>query len=77
MLSKKGIVILASELLFEFQMSEQSEAIEPSWCVCLEGVHPECGKCIIDTFPHSWSRHIRKIILWFAFLTMQECGNTH
>ena len=41
--SKKGIVILSSELLFEFQMREHSEARAKLVCV---GVHQECGKHI-------------------------------
>ena len=40
--SKKGIVILTSGLLYEFQMSAQQRAK----LVCVSGVHQECGKHI-------------------------------
>ena len=40
--SKKGIVILTSGLLYEFQTSAQQRAK----LVCVSGVHQECGKHI-------------------------------
>ena len=48
--------------------------LEPSWCVCLEGVHQECGKHIYDAslMKHSLTKnveiHHRYINLLMCFL---------
>ena len=48
-------------------------------CVCLEGVHQECGKHISNNaslmFPHSWSRIYRWFVASVAVVgVLQECG---
>ena len=64
--SKKGIVILTSGLLYEFQTSE-ARAKLVCVCVCLEGVHQECGK-------HISNEQIKASLTCFLILGQSEDG---